>query len=127
MNEYKIKEAAALTCTPASTLRYYDKQQLIPVLKRDCNGNRLYTDTDIAWIQLINCLKNSGMPLKEIKHFMDLCLQGTKTSLERKNLLLQHKKSIENQICQLKCSLDVINYKIEHYNEIGIFHIDCKK
>ena len=124
MNEYKIKEASKLTCTPASTLRYYDKKQLIPSLKRDENGNRLYTDNDIAWIQLINCLKNSGMALKEIKHFMNLCLQGTKTALDRKALLEKHKKAIEEKINELNCSLCTINYKIEHYNEIGIFHID---
>jgi DNA-binding transcriptional MerR regulator len=121
---YSIKQAAARLGLTASTLRYYDKEGLLPVLKRSESGTRTFSDTDIQWLELICCLKNSGMPLIEIKRFMDLCLQGEDTCDERKKVLEQHKEDILKQMEVLQNSLCIINYKIDHYKEIGIFHID---
>lgn len=121
---YSIKQAAAKLGLTASTLRYYDKEGLLPALKRSESGTRTFCDTDIQWLELICCLKNSGMPLIEIKRFMDLCLQGEDTCDERKKVLEQHKEDILKQMEVLQNSLCIINYKIDHYKEIGIFHID---
>ena len=65
------------------------------------------------------------MPLDEIKAFMTLCLKGKSTCEERREILEQHKANILQQIDVLNRSLGMINYKLEHYNEIGIFHIDA--
>lgn len=121
---YTIKEAANKTNLSIYTLRYYDKEGLLPQLKKTKSGIRKFSDDDICWIQLICCLKNSGMSIERIKEFMTLCLQGTQTCEERKELLKLHKEKIINQIEELNCSLEIINYKIDHYKEIGIFHID---
>ncbi|ADL53362.1 MerR family transcriptional regulator [Clostridium cellulovorans] len=121
---YTIKQAAELTNLTPSTLRYYDKEGLIPILKRTPSGIRIFDDIDISWISLICCLKNSGMPIEEIKSFMALCLQGKNACEDRKKVLEKHKESIERQIQTLEHSLNTINYKIDNYKEIGIFHID---
>ncbi len=125
--EYTIKDVAKLTGLTAYTLRYYENEGLIPNLKRTNSGIRHYSDTDICWINLICCLKNSGMPIKNIKEFMNLCLSGSDTCEDRKELLIKHREYIIDQIAKLNCSLQTINYKIEHYDEVGIFHIDSDK
>lgn len=122
--KYTIKQVSEKIKLSEHTLRYYDREGLMPLLKRSSTGIRLYTENDVNWLELICCLKNSGMSLSEIKEFMNLCLQGEKTCEERKDILEHHKKDILNQIGYLKRSLNTINYKIDHYKEIGIFHID---
>lgn len=122
--EYTIAHVAKRTGLTEHTLRYYDRDGLMPLLKRSSSGSRLYSEEDICWIELICCLKNSGMSLAQIKKFMFLCLQGEKTCEDRKDLLQDHKKEILNQIDNLNNSLRIIDYKLEHYKEIGIFHID---
>ncbi|EOR25085.1 MULTISPECIES: MerR family transcriptional regulator [Clostridium] len=122
--KYTIKQVSEKIKLSEHTLRYYDREGLMPLLKRSSTGIRLYTENDVNWLELICCLKNSGMSLSEIKEFMNLCLQGEKTCEERKDILEHHKKDILNQIEYLKQSLNTINYKIDHYKEIGIFHID---
>ncbi|WP_020619284.1 MerR family transcriptional regulator [Paenibacillus daejeonensis] len=122
--EYTIKQAAERVKLPASTLRYYDKNGLMPLLKKTSYGTRQYSETDIHWLELVRCLKDSGMPLDEIKAFMMLCLEGSATSEQRREMLELHRANIERQMRVLTRSLGVINYKLDHYNEIGIFHID---
>ncbi|MFC6334227.1 MerR family transcriptional regulator [Paenibacillus septentrionalis] len=122
--EYTIKQAAARTNLPPSTLRFYDKEGLMPLLKKTAYGTRKYSETDIHWLELVRCLKDSGMPLEEIKAFMLLCLEGSATSEQRREMLERHRTNIEQQMAVLNRSLGVINYKLDHYNEIGIFHID---
>lgn len=121
---YSISEAASLTNTTPYTLRFYDKKGLMPVLNRNSSNNRVYSENDIHWINLVTCLKNSGMPLKEVKEFMELCLGGNMTAEDRKDMLLKHRERINAQMAQLECSLSIVNYKIDHYKEVGIFHID---
>ncbi len=121
---YSIQQAAKKLGLTASALRYYDKEGLLPTLKRTESGIRTFSDTDLDWLGLICCLKNSGMPILEIKQFMNLCLRGEDTCDERKEVLEKHKSEILKQMEVLKNSLNIVNYKIDHYKEIGIFHID---
>ncbi|MHB8129225.1 MAG: MerR family transcriptional regulator [Mobilitalea sp.] len=116
---YSIKQSAEKLGLTTSTLRYYDNEGLLPILKRTESGNRIFSDADLQWLELICCLKNSGMPIKEIKHFMQLCLQNEDTCIERKEVLEIHKDSILKQMEVLQNSLCIINYKIDHYKEIG--------
>ncbi len=125
--EYTIKQVSEKTGLSIYALRYYDKEGLLPLVKRSQSGIRKFSDNDIDWLGLICCLKNSGMSIENIKEFMNLCLQGNETVEIRRNILLKHKSNILAQMKQLENSLNTINYKIEHYKEIGIFHIDSEK
>ncbi len=124
---YTIKEVSDRTGLSIYTLRYYDKEGLLPLVKRTPSGIRKFSDNDIAWLGLICCLKNSGMSIENIKEFMNLCLKGEETAEIRKDMLLLHKQHILQQMNELEKSLDTVNYKINHYKEIGIFHIDGDK
>lgn len=122
--EYTIKQVSEKTSLSIYTLRYYDKEGLLPLIKRSEANIRKFTDNDIEWISLICCLKNSGMSIENIKEFMYCCLKGKDGIEERKMILETHKKNIQNQINQLNTSMEIVDYKLEHYKEIGIFHID---
>jgi len=121
---YTIKQAAEKTNLTIYTLRYYDKEGLLPLLKRTSSGIRKFSDNDINWLNLICCLKNSGMSIENLKKFMFSCLKGNENCEERKKILQLHKDTIVSQIKHLESSLDTINYKIDHYTEIGVFHIN---
>lgn len=124
--EYTIGQASEQTHLSPSTLRYYDKEGLTPQLRRNETGIRVYTDDDIRWLRLVCCLKNSGMKLEMIRRFMQLCQQGSCTCEQRREILEQHRADILRQMETLKGSLETIDYKLAHYREIGIFHIDKK-
>ena len=121
---YTMKEICELTGLGEQTVRYYDREGLIPLLERTPNGVRTFSENDLEWLRLICCLKKSGMSLGKIKEFMHFCLGGQDTCEERKELLMEHRAGILKQIGELQDSLDVINYKIEHYKTVGVFHID---
>jgi DNA-binding transcriptional MerR regulator len=121
---YTIKQVSEKTGLSIYTLRYYDKEGLLPLVERTESGIRKFSENDIDWLGLICCLKNSGMSIEHIKEFMNLCLQGEATVETRREILLNQKLYILEQMHQLENSLGTINYKLDHYKEIGIFHID---
>ena len=123
---FTIKQISEKTKLTEHTIRYYDREGLIPLITRTQSGIRQFSEDDLEWINLICRLRNSGMPLQEIKEFMQLCLKGKDSIEERRELLIRHRTRIQEQMANLDNSLSFVNYKIEHYKEIGIFHIDKK-
>lgn len=75
---YTIKQASKITKLPSSTLRYYESEGLIPEIKRNENGHRYYDESNLKWITLITCLKNTNMPIQLIKIFVALYNEGDK-------------------------------------------------
>ena len=113
---YTIKDMSALTGLPASTLRYYDKQGLLPNLKRDGNNIRIFTDDDYASLRLIDCLKRSGLSIKDIKRFMDMA--GKEGALSgRLEIFRKRREILKRELEDLKCVLDVIEYKCWYYEK----------
>ncbi|MEF9953593.1 MAG: MerR family transcriptional regulator, partial [Clostridium sp.] len=95
------------------TLRFYEKVGLLPLVKRNDKGIRIFDKDDIFWIETIKCLRETGMKISDIKHIVDLSLEGDYTKEERKNLLLEHRKKIDLEIKKLKNYINKINKKIE--------------
>ena len=112
---YTINEIAKICDISAYTLRFYDKEGLLPFISRNKAGNREFNDKDLEFIKLICCLKNTGMQIKEIKQYIDLCMQGPETSDLRKKTMLDHRKDILKQIDDLKKNLNIIDLKIAFY------------
>ncbi|MCE1253946.1 MAG: MerR family transcriptional regulator [Anaerolineae bacterium] len=125
--EYTIKQAADRLNLTAYTLRFYDKEGLLPFVERDDAGRRLFTDNNMEWLEMICCLKNTGMSLKQIKDYIQLCMQGDDTLEERRQFLLNHRQDVLNQIEALHDNLEHINYKIEHYNTTCKLQLDQKQ
>lgn len=126
---YTIAEVARRCGLTAHTLRYYDKEGLLPFVDRNNNGVRVFKDSDFEWLATINCLKGSGVPVKKIKEFIDWCIEGDSTIEKRLGFLENHKKDVEKQMKILKEHMKLINYKIYYYKEFaeaGTTEI-CKK
>ena len=112
---YTIKEAAAKTNLPASTIRYYDKQGLLPFVQWSESGYRIFSENDIGLLNMIECLKKTEMPIKEIKQFTLWLQQGDASLEERYQMFLDRKKAVQQQIAQLQQTLEVIDYKCWYY------------
>lgn len=108
---YSVSEAAKRMNMSPATLRYYDKEGLIPYVKRTPGGARYFTDEDFRWLNLISCLKKAGMSLKDIRGYIDMVQQGESTLDERLAIFLQQRQRILQQIEQLQQTLDVVDYK----------------
>ena len=113
----KISEFSKLTKLYISTLRYYDAQGLLPNIKRDKEGNRNFDQQDINTIKIIECLKISGLNIKEIKKFMDWCQEGDTTIEKRLKLFQKQEKNIKQEIEKLTHSLYLIQYKEWYYQK----------
>ena len=112
---YTIKQAAELTNLTPVTLRYYDKQGLLPFMERRESGYRMFSDGDIAMLQVIECLKKSGMSIKDIRQFSEWVLMGDDSLQERYEMFLERKRAVEAQMKDLQKTLDFINHKCWYY------------
>ena len=113
---YTIQQVANMTGIPATTLRYYDKEGLLPFLERRSSGYREFSDIHLASLQIVQCLKATGMSVAEMKQFSDWVRGGGATLKERLDMFLRRKEAVERQIEELQRSLAVINYKCDYYS-----------
>lgn len=104
-----------LTGLPASTLRYYDKQGLLPTLKRTENNVRIFSDEDVRTLKLIECLKKSGLLITEIRDFMSMALRGDETLHERLGIFTRRREVLREELKKLQRALDVIEYKCWYF------------
>lgn len=112
---YSIGDISKMLNISISTLRYYDKSGLLPLVNRSSGNIRVFDDTDVECLKMIECLKNTGMPLKDIKQFFEWCEEGDSTIDKRYELFMYQKEKTEKQISLLQNALKRINYKCEFY------------
>ncbi|MEW9125149.1 MAG: MerR family transcriptional regulator [Thermotaleaceae bacterium] len=113
---YTIGQASKMFNLPISTLRYYDKEGLFPNIQR-VSGVRRFSDNEIEALRVIECLKKSGLAIKDIKKFMEWSTQGSQTFKQRKELFEKQKSAVENEIDKLERVLDMLKYKCWYYEE----------
>ena len=112
---YTIGEMAKKLGIPSSTLRYYDKEGLLPFLEHPKGRIRVFTDKDYEWLHIIECLKKTGMQLKDIKAFIHMAMQGDETIYDRLQLFIKQRELVQKQMAQLQQTMDVINFKCWYY------------
>lgn len=112
---YTIKQAAEIMNVTPTTLRYYDKQGLLPFMERKDSGYRIFSDADMAMLHVIECLKKSGMPIKDIRQFSKWVQMGDDSLKERYEMFLERKRIVETQMAELQETLDFINHKCWYY------------
>ena len=117
---YSIGQVAKKTGLTAHTLRYYEKEGLLPFVKKSGSGLRVFSDSDLDWLVLIECLKGTGMSLKDIKQYIDWYMEGDSTLNQRLEMFKRQKLKLEEQMSQLQKHMEKINYKIAYYTE-GVF------
>jgi DNA-binding transcriptional MerR regulator len=115
MKTYSISEVAKELNLTVYTLRYYDKEGLIPYVERTTSGTRVFKESDIGALKVIECLKSTGMPIKEIKNFIDWCSDGDSTLQQRYDMFMDRKSIVEAQIEELKKTMEVIEHKCSYY------------
>jgi DNA-binding transcriptional MerR regulator len=113
---YIIGEAAERLGLTAPTLRYYDKEGLLPYVDRSASGIRMFKEADFEWLRLIECLKATGMPIRDIRRFIDWNMQGDSTLGLRRDMFHERKRIVEAQIETMKKTLDMIEYKCWYYD-----------
>lgn len=112
---YTIRQVAEKMGVTVPTLRYYDKEGLVPFVDKKPNGTRVFKDEDFKGLEIITCMKNSGMPIKDIKRYMDLCQEGDSTLQERLEVFFERKEAVQAQLDELDKVMRTINHKIEYY------------
>lgn len=113
---YTIGQVSKKVGLPISTLRYYDKQGLFPEMERIA-GNRVFSDKEIEALRIIECLKKSGLEIKDIKQFMDWCTQGAASYPQRKELFEKQRKTVEAEIEHMNRVLDMLKFKCWYYEQ----------
>ena len=112
---YSIGEVAKKTNISPSTLRYYEKEGLLPSVSRTDSGIRKFDDDDLDRLSVIECLKKTGMPIKKIKQFIDWCSEGDSTIKLRYEMFLERREETLRKIEELKHTLEMIDYKCWYY------------
>ncbi|GIM28394.1 MerR family transcriptional regulator [Clostridium polyendosporum] len=112
---YTIRQVAEKMGVTVPTLRYYDKEGLLPFVDKKPDGTRVFKDEDFQGLAIITCMKNSGTPIKDIKRYMDLCTEGDSTLKERLEIFLERKEAVQKQMEELNKVMETINHKIWYY------------
>lgn len=92
---YSIKEVAEKFDISTYTLRYYERERLIPSVESNDNGRRVYTDIDLGWLQIVCCMRATGMSISYIKNYVELCTNGRGTLEKRRKIMLEQKEIID--------------------------------
>ncbi|GGP10687.1 MerR family transcriptional regulator [Oceanobacillus neutriphilus] len=115
---YTIKEAAAKAKLAPHTLRYYEEEKLLPYVKRDTNGYRIYNDEDLSWIEVISCLRDTNVSIADLKEMMNLSKGDKEVLSERIDILEAHQKKLQEQQKELKKTEEMVAIKINHLKQL---------
>lgn len=112
---YTVGEMAKKLGVAPSTLRYYDQEGLLPFVERSSGGIRVFKDSDYEWLQVIGCLKKTGMQLRDIKSFIEMAMRGDETIEPRLALITKQKAAVQAQIAELEETLRTLEFKEWYY------------
>jgi DNA-binding transcriptional MerR regulator len=113
-----IAEAAARTGLTPDTLRYYERDGLmLHSVDRSATGHRRYTDADLTWLNLLTCLRGTGMPIRDVRRYAELVRAGAGNELERLELLRAHRQHVLTQLAEVTEHLGAIDRKIGIYTD----------
>ena len=114
---YSIHEVCERTGLSAHTLRYYEKEKLLPNVGRSPGGFRQYSEEDVETLGMICCLKNTGMSLQDISRFVTLAREGDQTLRERCELLKKHRDTVIKRMEEMQRYLDKVTWKVYYFTE----------
>ena len=113
---YTIGQVSKMFGLPISTLRYYDKEGLFPDMERS-SGIRRFGQRELEALRVIECLKKSGMEIKDIRQFMEWCAQGSSTYPQRRAMFIRQKESVEAEIARMNRVLAMLSFKCWYYEQ----------
>ena len=112
-----INEISKKFSLSKDTLRYWEKEKLIPTVKRDQNGYRVYDTKEQNWVFYIMVLRKAGMSIKKIKKFVNLYMKDYSTAEIRKHLLIVQRSQLNKEIINIKKTVNYLDYKIDHFDD----------
>lgn len=115
---YSPKEVCEILDIPYETLKFYCKEGLVPNVHRDRNNRRVFDDRNLGWLKGLMCLRRCGMSLKDMKTYMEYCLQGKKSIPQRKEMLEVTREELLEKMKELQGALDYIDHKQEFYDNV---------
>ena len=115
---YSAKEAAKITGLSTAALRYYEKEKLLPPIARNSQKYRQYTDEDIEWIKMIQCMRMANIPIHSIKDYVSLLIQGGETLGKRFVMVQKHMEDIKKQMAYLQNAFDLTQKKLLFYEKL---------
>ncbi len=118
-NEFLTPAEMAAACSVSvDTLRYYEREGLLDDIARTSGGQRQYSSNDVAWVQVLRCLRATAMPIREMRAFAELVREGEAALADRLDLLANHRKRIVDQVAVLHDALELVDHKIEAYTAV---------
>ena len=114
---YSIGEISQRLDIAPSALRYYEKEGLLPFVERSDSGIRQFTDIDLEWLIIIDSLKRTGMPLKEIKDFVKMFEERDTTIARRLEIVRRHRAVIQQQVAKLNEIILALDFKEQYYQQ----------
>jgi DNA-binding transcriptional MerR regulator len=114
-----IQRVSAETGLSADTLRYYERIGILPGIERSASGHRRFSDADLGWIRLVQCLRATGMPIEHLHRYAELMQQGDSTARERLHLLEDHRRRIKDEMRELSTALELVEQKIAGYEALA--------
>lgn len=118
MAELEISEVSKITKLKPHTLRYYESIGLIKDIKRNSAGNRVYSEDDLKWLEVINRLRQTGMSINKMVEYAKLRHMGDETVPQRKKIMQEHLKAIEHELQVLEEARDYVAKKVQIYSEM---------
>jgi DNA-binding transcriptional MerR regulator len=113
-----VGEAAAKVGLSVYTLRWYEQEGLVEPVGRDTAGRRRYNHTDLDWLQLLTCLRTTGMSVRDMRRYAELARRGPNTVCDRLRLFEEHRSRVLDRIADLQRDLEAINFKIDVYRRM---------
>jgi len=114
---YSIGQVAKLMNISTFTLRYYDNSGLFPFIKRDESGKRIFEESDLEFLGVIYCLKQTGMTIPQIKNFIEMTQKGSDSFKDRYNMFVSRREAIDEQIQELLTYRECIDFKCDYYSK----------
>ncbi|MDR3996023.1 MAG: MerR family transcriptional regulator [Adlercreutzia sp.] len=115
---YSMKQVCEATGFTYEGLRFYCNQGLVPHVKRDANNRRVFDERDIKWVKSLTCLKRCDMSIREMKEYLELCLQGAISIPERKVMLAAKRERLVELLDEVQKSIDYIDWKQGFYDDV---------
>ena len=112
---YTVGEMAILLGVTASTLRYYDKEGLLPFVERSSGGIRMFRESDIEWLRVIECMKKAGMSIKDIRQYIELALKGDDTIELCLMMFRRQKEVLQQKMAEMQHTMAMVEYKCWYY------------
>lgn len=116
--DYTIKDVCKRLDLTVHTVRHYCDMGLVPNLHHDKNGNRIFDEESINWLQGAKFLRASGLSIPEIRHYFALCQKGKSTIRERQEILIQLKEKSQKELEDIQMHINCLSDKISQCQKV---------